>query len=93
MDWHDPAYVNEDCAPYTGEPLSEWAWDGVEGKAIFVDELSCVGCQNCVSICPGVFEIERENGFEEANSRARVHTQWPPGRKKCQPFRVRWSQR
>ena len=79
VDWQDPAYVNEDYAPYTGEPLSEWAWDGVQGQAIFVDELSCVGCRNCVNIAPGVFEIESENGFEEANSRARVHTQWPSG--------------
>ena len=71
-DWADPEYADEDFVPYTGEPLSSWEWDGQQAKAIFVDELSCVGCQYCQNICPDVF------GMEES-ARARVHTQWPAG--------------
>ena len=73
MDWADPEYEDEDYVPYTGEPLSNWTWDGQQTSAIFVDELSCVSCQYCQNICPDVFGMEDENG------RARVHTQWPAG--------------
>ena len=71
VDWADPDYADEDFVPYTGRPLSKWEWDGQQTKAVFVDELSCVGCQYCQNLCPDVF------GMEDQNGRARVHTQWP----------------
>jgi len=73
VDWADPDYTNEDFVPYTGKPLSNWDWDGQQTKAIFVDELSCVGCRYCVNICPDVFDCTDDQ------ARARVHTQWPEG--------------
>ena len=44
------------CAPCAGEPLSKWlvghalgkAADLAERRAVFVDEISCIGCKQCV---------------------------------------------
>eukprot|EP00793_Prasinoderma_coloniale_P003482 PRCOL_00006718-RA len=60
---------------YTGEPLSKWARDDPsrgpgDQRATFVDESACIGCMQCVHVCPGTF------GHEEMWGRARVHTQW-----------------
>mmetsp|Transcript_22608 Transcript_22608/g.47661 ORF Transcript_22608/g.47661 Transcript_22608/m.47661 type:complete len:323 (-) Transcript_22608:392-1360(-) len=66
--------------PYTGEPLSKvvpadhWACK-VESeeqlsKAVFVDEISCIGCQYCVTCSPATFRNVEPHG------RARVFGQW-----------------
>lgn len=36
---------------------------------MFVDEFTCIGCKNCVNVCPKAFALE------ELFGRARVHTQ------------------
>lgn len=65
---------------YTGKPLSKWIpdikpekaknEDPNEDRAVFVDELSCIGCKNCVWLASAMFRIEPEYG------RARVFAQW-----------------
>jgi ferredoxin len=62
---------------YTGKPLSKWLADHRRGKAmpgetraVFVDELSCIGCKNCIFEAAATFRVEREHG------RARVFAQW-----------------
>ena len=65
---------------YTGMPLSRWCGPGHPMSraerpedaedSVFVDELACIGCQNCVLLCPAMFRIEPVYG------RARVSMQW-----------------
>ena len=62
---------------YTGKPLSKWLVGHRRGKAqpgetraVFVDELSCIGCKNCIFEAAATFRVEREHG------RARVFAQW-----------------
>ena len=62
---------------YTGKPLSKWLVGHKRGKAkpgetraVFVDELSCIGCKNCIFEAAATFRVEREHG------RARVFAQW-----------------
>jgi curved DNA-binding protein CbpA len=63
---------------YTGEPLSKWMANTRMGKnsnadetrACFVDELSCIGCKQCVWCAPATFRMEDEYG------RSRVFAQW-----------------
>jgi len=72
--------------PYTGQPLSRIVpLDDEENmmekddlkvqaeqinKAVFVDEITCIGCMMCTHCAPEVFEVEQESG------RARVCGQW-----------------
>ena len=66
--------------PYTGEPLSKTPRPGHSmskaeseaqlTKAVFVDEVSCIGCTMCTRAAPAVFRMESKHG------RARVFGQW-----------------
>jgi ferredoxin/vacuolar-type H+-ATPase subunit F/Vma7 len=72
--------------PYTGQPLSRMVpLDHEENmvekedlilqaqqinKAVFVDEITCIGCTMCTHCAPKVFEVEEESG------RARAVGQW-----------------
>eukprot|EP00897_Mesotaenium_endlicherianum_P006116 jgi/Mesen1/5532/ME000279S04733 len=54
---------------FTGQPLSKWSgpqWP----QGIFVDEASCIGCQECKHVAPNTFEMDPVGGA------ARVSTQW-----------------
>lgn len=65
---------------YTGMPLSRWCGPGHKRTrsehaddakdAVFVDELACIGCRNCVWCAGATFKMEPEYG------RARVWNQW-----------------
>lgn len=63
---------------YTGQPLSKWVantkmgknTDADESRAVFVDELTCIGCKQCVWCAPATFRIEEDHG------RSRVFAQW-----------------
>ncbi|GLJ32659.1 hypothetical protein SUGI_0657100 [Cryptomeria japonica] len=56
---------------YTGQPLySKWLGPAEEDRAIFVDEVKCVGCLKCALVAPKTFAIETCYG------RARVIGQW-----------------
>jgi ferredoxin len=63
---------------YTGEPLSKWMANTKMGKnatadetrAVFVDELACIGCKHCVYMAPATFRMEESYG------RSRVFAQW-----------------
>ena len=63
---------------YTGEPLSKWMGntkmgkniDANETRGVFVDELTCIGCKQCVWCAPATFRIEDSYG------RSRVFAQW-----------------
>jgi ferredoxin len=63
---------------YTGEPLSKWMANTKMGKnskadesrGVFVDELSCIGCKQCVWCAPATFRME------EGYGRSRVFAQW-----------------
>ena len=63
---------------YTGEPLSKWMANTKMGKntnpeenrAAFVDELTCIGCKQCVWCAPATFRMEDLHG------RSRVFAQW-----------------
>jgi ferredoxin len=63
---------------FDGAPLSKWCAntrmgrnaDPAENRAAFVDELTCIGCKQCVWEAPGTFRIEAEHG------RSRVFAQW-----------------
>lgn len=73
----DEALVDEDDG-FTGEPLSKWMantkmgknTDPNESRAVFVDELTCIGCKQCVWCAPATFRIE------DAHGRSRVFGQW-----------------
>jgi len=63
---------------YTGEPLSKWMANTKMGKnsnteesrGVFVDEVSCIGCKQCVWCAPATFRMEESHG------RSRVFAQW-----------------
>ena len=62
---------------FTNKPLSKWLVGHKLGKAapgetrgVFVDEFSCIGCQNCIFEAAATFRIEKTHG------RARVFAQW-----------------
>ncbi|KAJ1273460.1 hypothetical protein BS78_06G282300 [Paspalum vaginatum] len=58
-------------AGYTGRPLySSWLGADAEGRAVFVDEVRCVGCLKCALHAPRTFAVESVYG------RARVVAQW-----------------
>jgi len=75
------AAVSAAADAYTpGRPLSKWIprlkpalarnADPDESRAVFVDEMSCIGCKQCVWHAPATFRIEPDHG------RSRVYAQW-----------------
>ncbi|KAJ0446586.1 putative DnaJ domain, Chaperone J-domain superfamily [Helianthus annuus] len=60
-----------DFKGYTGKPIySVWYGSESENRAVFVDEVKCVGCLKCALIAEKTFAIESVYG------RARVIAQW-----------------
>ncbi|KAL3691026.1 hypothetical protein R1sor_004677 [Riccia sorocarpa] len=58
-------------AGYTGQPLySRWYGPPGEDRAVFVEEMRCIGCLKCALIAPNTFAIENKHG------RARAVGQW-----------------
>ena len=57
---------------YTGVSISGWGpFAGPdEGRAVFVDEATCIGCMSCTQLAPDTFFLESDHG------RARVQLQW-----------------
>ncbi|CAL1374882.1 unnamed protein product [Linum trigynum] len=56
---------------YTGKPLySTWVGSESEQRAVFVDEVKCVGCLKCALFAEKTF------GIESVFGRARVVAQW-----------------
>lgn len=70
--------LTDDEDGYTGQPLSKWCanqkngknTDANEERAIFVDEVTCIGCKQCLWTAPATFRIEDTHG------RSRVFGQW-----------------
>ncbi|CAN8252080.1 unnamed protein product [Cochlearia groenlandica] len=61
----------EELRGYTGKPIySVWCGSETEQRAVFVDEVKCVGCLKC-ALC-----AERTFAIETAHGRARVVAQW-----------------
>ncbi|GAB2275293.1 hypothetical protein Dimus_010053 [Dionaea muscipula] len=64
---------------YTGKPIySTWYGAESEQKAVFVDEVKCVGCLKCALLADKTFAIESVYG------RARVVAQWADPEDKIQ---------
>lgn len=62
---------------YTGKPLySVWSGPENEQRAVFVDEVKCVGCLKCALFASKTFAIESVYG------RARVVAQWADAEEK-----------
>ncbi|CAH2051094.1 unnamed protein product, partial [Thlaspi arvense] len=56
---------------YTGKPIySVWLGAETEQRAVFVDEVKCVGCLKCALLAQNTFAVESVYG------RARVVAQW-----------------
>ncbi|GAB5358760.1 hypothetical protein AAMO2058_000486200 [Amorphochlora amoebiformis] len=57
---------------FDGKPKSGWGdcANVTEQRAVFVDELTCIGCRMCNNLAGETF------GMEDLWGRARVHTQW-----------------
>ncbi|KFK27645.1 hypothetical protein AALP_AA8G410200 [Arabis alpina] len=61
----------EELRGYTGKPIySVWCGPETEQRAVFVDEVKCVGCLKCALCAEKTFAIETAYG------RARVVAQW-----------------
>lgn len=68
-----------DFRGYTGKPLySAWCGPENEERAVFVDEVKCVGCLKCALFAEKTFAIESVHG------RARVVAQWADTEPKIQ---------
>ncbi|KAK4842082.1 hypothetical protein QYF36_015439 [Acer negundo] len=64
---------------YTGKPIySTWLGSESEERAVFVDEVKCVGCLKCALFAQNTFAIESLYG------RARVVAQWADPEHKIQ---------
>lgn len=64
---------------YTGRPMySVWLGSETEQRAVFVDEVKCVGCLKCALLADKTFAIESVYG------RARVVAQWADPEHKIQ---------
>ncbi|GLT87119.1 hypothetical protein SLE2022_052180 [Rubroshorea leprosula] len=69
----------EELMGYTGKPLySVWLGSENERRAVFVDEVKCVGCLKCALFAEKTFAIESTYG------RARVVAQWADPEHKIQ---------
>lgn len=74
----DEALEDSEADGYTGDLLSKWMANTKMGKnsdpgetrGVFVDEVTCIGCKQCVWCAPATFRIEEEYG------RSRVFGQW-----------------
>jgi ferredoxin len=70
--------LEDEVDGFRGEPLSKWMAntrmgrnaDPAESRAVFVDELACIGCKQCVWSAPATFRMEDEHG------RSRAFAQW-----------------
>lgn len=61
----------EDLQGYTGRPIySTWSGSENEERAVFVDEVKCIGCLKCALFAQKTFAVESVYG------RARVVSQW-----------------
>eukprot|EP00877_Chromochloris_zofingiensis_P010199 jgi/Chrzof1/5432/Cz16g02230.t1 len=60
----------KEVGTFDGRPVSIWCGTSDESRAVFVDETTCIGCQNCTWCAPKTFHMEDEWG------RARVASQW-----------------
>ncbi|XP_070055924.1 chaperone protein dnaJ C76, chloroplastic [Nicotiana tomentosiformis] len=68
-----------DLRGYTGKPLySAWCGPENEERAVFVDEVKCVGCLKCALFAEKTFAVESVYG------RARVVAQWADTEPKIQ---------
>ncbi|PHT54740.1 hypothetical protein CQW23_03226 [Capsicum baccatum] len=68
-----------DLRGYTGKPLhSAWCGEENETRALFVDEVKCVGCLKCALLAEKTFAVECMYG------RARVVAQWADTEAKIQ---------
>ncbi|XP_074273880.1 chaperone protein dnaJ C76, chloroplastic [Silene latifolia] len=68
-----------DLQGYTGQPLySSWMGSETEDRAVFVDEVKCIGCLKCALFAKQTFAIEAAYG------RARVVAQWADPEDKIQ---------
>ncbi|KAG5620033.1 hypothetical protein H5410_005251 [Solanum commersonii] len=68
-----------DLKGYTGKPLySAWCGEDNEERAVFVDEVKCVGCLKCALLAENTFAVECVYG------RARVVAQWADTESKIQ---------
>ncbi|KAG5620111.1 hypothetical protein H5410_005329 [Solanum commersonii] len=68
-----------DLKGYTGKPLySAWCGEDNEERAVFVDEVKCVGCLKCALLAENTFAVECLYG------RARVVAQWADTESKIQ---------
>lgn len=76
IDWESMEKVQEqakvaELRGYTGKPLySVWHGSESEQRAVFVDEVKCVGCLKCALFAEKTFAVESVYG------RARVVAQW-----------------
>ncbi|MFS7946000.1 hypothetical protein Hanom_Chr06g00530871 [Helianthus anomalus] len=70
IDYFEQAKV-ADFKGYTGKPIySVWYGSESENRAVFVDEVKCVGCLKCALMAEKTFAIQ------SVYSRARVIAQW-----------------
>ncbi|KAK3241927.1 hypothetical protein CYMTET_48350 [Cymbomonas tetramitiformis] len=54
-----------------------WSDDPDEDRAVFVDEVMCIGCHKCVDVASATFRIHGTMPKDrEPNGKARVSTQW-----------------
>ena len=76
--WQEQAKAAE-LKGYTGRPMySVWLGSETEQRAVFVDEVKCVGCLKCALLADKTFAIESVYG------RARVVAQWADPEHKIQ---------
>lgn len=64
----DPAQraVYDDMAGFSLDAVNPFLETAYTSDRAFVDELSCIGCWNCASVCPRTFKIEDEFGRARA---------------------------
>mmetsp|Transcript_11900 Transcript_11900/g.14157 ORF Transcript_11900/g.14157 Transcript_11900/m.14157 type:complete len:540 (+) Transcript_11900:314-1933(+) len=70
--------MNEFSGFQEDETYSDW-WcdDPEETRAVFVDEVMCIGCRNCVHAAGATFRIDgMQPKGREVNGKARVTAQW-----------------
>ncbi|KAL7155192.1 hypothetical protein ABFS83_03G059500 [Erythranthe nasuta] len=68
-----------DMQGYTGKPIySAWFGSDSEQRAVFVDEVKCIGCLKCALLAENTFAVESVYG------RARVVSQWADSENKIQ---------
>jgi ferredoxin len=53
-----------------GGAQSKWGGPAEETRALFVDEMTCIGCKNCVWQAPATFRIEPDYGRSQVTRRS-----------------------